>query len=33
VCASWARHPLGGGGWRAACCGTFQVAVRTLCGR
>ena len=33
VCAPWARHPLGGGGWRAACSGSFQEAVRTLCGR
>jgi hypothetical protein len=33
VCASWARHPLGGNGWRAACSGSFQVAVRTLRGR
>ena len=33
VCAPRARHPLGGGGWRAAYSGAFQVAVRTLCGR
>jgi hypothetical protein len=33
VCAPGARHPLGGGGWRAAYSGTFQVAVRTLLGR
>ena len=24
VCAPWARHPLGGYGWRAACSGTFR---------
>jgi hypothetical protein len=33
MCAPGARHPLGGGGWRAAYSGTFQVAVRTLLGR